>query len=212
MRDGDRFRLLGNYRTPKVRLGAFVRCLIRDEVEVVGLTDSPIPWPLGRTSRRPAIVVYAGLAKAIRRESAQAVAHWWGVRPLQVSKWRKALSVGPTTAGTSRLRSAYFDEPWFEDARRAAHSKARDPARREKIAAALRGRPQPWHVIEAMAAGRRGKPHSEETRRKMSEAHKRRGTRPPNAGRPWTPEEDDLVRTLPAACAAQRIGRTLEAV
>ena len=212
MRDGDRFRLLGNYRTPKVRLGAFVRCLIRDEVEVVGLTDSPIPWPLGRTSRRPAIVVYAGLAKAIRRESAQAVAHWWGVRPLQVSKWRRPLGVGATTEGTSRLRSAYCEEPWFTAGRRKAQAKAADPERRAKIAAARKGKPRPRHVIEAMAAARRGKPHSEETRRRMSEAHRRRGTWPPAAGRPWTTAEDEMARTLPAATAARRTGRCLGAV
>jgi hypothetical protein len=179
MHDADRFRLLGKYRTPCVRVGRFVRCLVRGEIEVAGFRDGPIPWPVCKTARRHALIVYAGLARAIRRESAQAVAHWWGVRPLQVSKWRKALGVGPTTEGTSRLRSAYCGEPWFKDARRKAHAKADDPARCEKIAAALRGRQKPRHVVEAMAAGRRGKPHSEETRRKMSEAHRRR-KRPPN--------------------------------
>ena len=75
MDDAGRFRLLGRYRTPRVRVGRFVRCLIRGEVEVVGLTDAPIPWPLGKTTRRPAIIVYAGLDRALRREAAQAVAH-----------------------------------------------------------------------------------------------------------------------------------------
>jgi hypothetical protein len=63
-----------------------------------------------------------------------------------------------------------------------------------------------------VAAAHRGIRHSEETRRKMSEAHRRRGTRPPKAGRPWTDEEDDLVRTLPAKEVAGRTGRTLRAV
>jgi len=212
MDDPDRYRLLGKYRTPRARVGAFVRCLIRGEVEVVGLTDLPIPWPKCKTGRRHAIIVYVGLARAVRREAAQAVAHWWGVRPLQASKWRRALGVGSTTEGTSRLRSAYCEEPWFEDGRRKAHAKAGDPARREKIAAALRGKPRPWHVMEPAHAARRGTHHTAETRRKMSEAHKRRGTRPPKAARPWTPEEDELVRALPAACAAQQTGRTLKAV
>jgi hypothetical protein len=79
MDDADRFRPLGRYHTPRVRVGRFVRRLIRGEVEVVGLTDAPIPWPLGRTSRRPGIVVYGDLARAIRHKSAQAVARWWGV-------------------------------------------------------------------------------------------------------------------------------------
>ena len=79
MEDADRFRLLGKYRTPRVRIGRFVRCLIRGEVEVVGFTDGAIPWPLGKTARRPAMIVYGDLARAVRRESEQAVAHWWGI-------------------------------------------------------------------------------------------------------------------------------------
>ena len=30
--DADRFRLLGKYRTPRVRVGRFVRCLIHGEM------------------------------------------------------------------------------------------------------------------------------------------------------------------------------------
>jgi hypothetical protein len=180
--------------------------------EVVGLSDAPIPWPLGRTTRRPAVNVYAGLARANRHESAQAVAHWWGVGMDRVWKWRKALGVGATTEGTSRLRSAYCDEPWFAAARAKSIAQAGDPARREKIAAAKRGKPRPPHVMGPAHAARRGSHHSDETRRKMSEAHKRRGTRPPAAGRPWTATEDEAIRTLPPAAAAVRTGRTLEAV
>jgi hypothetical protein len=43
MLDAGRFRRPGRRRTPRVRVGSFVRCLIRGEVEVVGLTDAPIP-------------------------------------------------------------------------------------------------------------------------------------------------------------------------
>jgi hypothetical protein len=46
----------------------------------------------------------------------------------------------------------------------------------------------------------------------MSAAHKRRGTRPPKAGRPWTAEEEALLRQLPPGEVARRIGRTLKAV
>ncbi len=69
MEDADHLRLLGKYRTPRVRVGRFVRCLIRGEVKVVGFTDGPIPWPKGKTTRRPAIIVYADLARAVRRTS-----------------------------------------------------------------------------------------------------------------------------------------------
>jgi hypothetical protein len=212
MLDAARFRLLAKYRTPRVRVGRFVRCFIRGVVEVAGIRDGPIPWPVCKTARRHALIVFAGLACAIRRESAQAVGHWWGVRPLQVSKWRRPLGVGATTEGTSRLRSAYCEEPWFTAGRRKAQAKAADPERRAKIAAARKGKPRPRHVIEAMAAARRGKPHSEETRRRMSEAHRRRGTWPPAAGRPWTLAEDEAVCTLPAREAARRTGRSLGVV
>ena len=191
MNDADRFRLPGRCRTPRVRVGAFVRCLIRGEVEVVGFSDAPIPWPKCKTERWHALIVYAGLACAIRRESAQAVGRWWGVGTDRVWRWRKALGVGATTEGTSRLRSDYSHEPWADEARATMHGQARDADR---------------------DAARRGTHHTAETRRKMSEAHRRRGTRPPKAGRPWTAEEDELARTLAPAEAAARTGRTAEAV
>jgi hypothetical protein len=61
------------------------------------------------------------------------VAHWWGVRPLQVWKWRKALGVGATTEGTSRLRSAYCNVPWFEE-RRQAHGLPALPNAADRVA------------------------------------------------------------------------------
>jgi hypothetical protein len=94
----------------------------------------------------------------------------------------------------------------------AAAALAGGPARREKIAAARRGKPRPWHVMEPAQEAREGSRHTEETRWKTSEAHRRRGARLPKAARLWTPGEDALVRTLPAVYAAQQTGRTLKAV
>jgi hypothetical protein len=210
--DADRFRLLGQYRTPRVRVGRIVRCEIRGEVEVVGFTDGPIPWPRCRTARRHAVVLYGDLAKAVRRESAQAVASWWGVDVQTVWRWRKALDVGAATPGTSRLRSDYTKEPWAIEAQAAMQAKAGDPQRREKVAAAKRGKARPRHVIEAMRQARIGKQHTDEARRRMSEAQRARGARPPAAGRPWEPEEDALLGTMPDEEVAQRTGRTLDAV
>jgi hypothetical protein len=48
--------------------------------------------------------------------------------------------------------------------------------------------------------------------RKWDKAHRRRGIRPPKAGRPWTAEEEALLRQLPPAEVARRTGRTLKAV
>jgi hypothetical protein len=190
------------------RYGKAVFCEVRGEVVICGLSDAPIPWPVGKRG----LVVYGGLAKAVRRESAQAVAHWWGVTPQTVWVWRKALGVGPVTEGTRRLKHDYALEPGITAARARAQAKARDPARRAKIAAARRGKPRPRHVMEALIAANTGRHPSEETRRKMSETHKRQGTRPPDGARLWTEEENMLVRTLPRKEASERTGRTLIAV
>jgi hypothetical protein len=48
MDDAERFRLLGEYRTPRFRYGRKVVCQVRGEVTICGITDTPIPWPLGK--------------------------------------------------------------------------------------------------------------------------------------------------------------------
>ena len=75
----------------------------RGEVTIVGRTDAPIPWPVGKRGRVKAIILFDALADAARTDSNQAVAHW-GVNGQTVTKWRNALEV-KDTAGTSRLRS-----------------------------------------------------------------------------------------------------------
>jgi hypothetical protein len=85
------------------------------------------------------------------------------------------------------------------DARKIPHGGrpyARDPERSEKIAAAKRGKPRPAHVREAIGRAQVGRVITEKTRRKMSEAQKRRDAWPPAAGRPWTEAEDAVVLTL----------------
>lgn len=185
MRDADRFKFLGTYKTPRVRIGRRLTCEARDcDVIVVGYSDGRIPWPLGRRPRQAAkaLIVYGDLADAVRRESNQAVCYWFGVTPQTVSKWRKLLGVGLTNDGTHRLRSAYTDETWAVEARAKAHAKTGDPERRAKIAAAKRGKPRP--------------------------------TPPgwvPN-GTAWTAAADELVRTLMPKEAALRTGHTLASV
>jgi len=47
----------------------------------------------------------------------------------------------------------------------------------------------------------------------MSEAHKRRGTRPPAVkGPPWTPEDDAVLGTMKDRDVGERIGRSESAV
>jgi hypothetical protein len=208
MRPADRCRLLGTYQTPRFRYGKTVWCEVRGEVEVVGLHDAPIPWPVGKNGRAKSLVVFTDLAKAVRRESEIAVAHHWGVDKQTVRKWRKALGVGRVTEGTSRRLSEHAREPAVVAGLKKAQAKSGDPARRAKLAAALRGKKMDRRVVEALAAQRRGTRHTEGSRRKMSETHRRRGTLVPGTV-VWTEREDDLVRSLPAAEAARRTGRVL---
>ncbi len=151
MDDAERFRLLGKYKTPRFRIGQKVFCEIRGDVTICGIHDALILWPLCKRGRgAQSLVVYKDLIKALRRESNQAIAHWWGVAVVTVSKWRRFLSVPRATEGTSRLHSEYDEEPWAVAARAKAHSKNRDPERRRKIAEARLGKPRPLHVIEAV--------------------------------------------------------------
>jgi hypothetical protein len=211
MEDADRFRLLGKYRTPRFRLGQRARCLVRGEMVITGMTDALTPWPVGKRGReRHSLVVYKDLVKAIRRESNQAIAHWWGVDNQTVTKWRRALSVDAITEGTSRLHSDVIEE--IGDAmRQESVKKARDPERRRKISESMRGKPRPQHVLDAMHEARRGSHHTEEAKRKIGEASRRRGACVPGTI-PWTAEEDELVRTLPAEEVVRRTGRSLIAV
>jgi hypothetical protein len=217
MTDADRVKLLhGPYRAPRFRYGGTLRCELRGELVVTGLTDAPVPWPLGRrlgrNERARSLVLCGDLAEAVRRESATAVAYHWGVTAQTVTRWRKALGVGHVTEGTHRLRSDLAYEHGPTAGREKGQARNCDPTRRAKIAAARRGKPRPRHVVEAMRRGRLGTPHSAEARAKIGAAHRRRGTRPPKAGRPWTAEEEALVRQLPPAEVARRTGRTLKAV
>ena len=175
MEDAERFRLLGKYRTPRFRYGRKVLCEVRGEVTIVGMTVAPIPWPSGKRGRGRSPVVFKDLAKALRRELNKAICRWWGLTPQTVSKWRKALGIGPITEGTSTLYREYTKEPWAVEAFAKAHAKARDPEHCRKIAEAKRGKPRPRHVIEAMRQARLGMRHTEESRRKMSETRRKRG-------------------------------------
>jgi len=205
----DPAKLLGRYRTPRFKYGNVVSDTVRGDVEIVGLSDGRIPWPIGKRNRGKSLVVFGDLERAIRTESNLAVCYWWGIRPQTVTKWRNALGVGAVTPGTSRLRREAL-------APRGNAMRAKidydDAERNAKIAAARRGKPRPPHVIEALRQANRGRRLSEGHRRKISEVNLRNGNRPPKAGRPWTEAEDALLRKLPAAEVAEQSGRTLRAV
>jgi hypothetical protein len=203
-------RLIGTYETPLFEYGDVVICSIRGEVELVGITSAPIPWPVGKKGRHKAIVVYGGLEEAIRRESASATAHHFGVGTYTIWKWRTALGIGAMTEGTQRLKGVVH-EGHLHGAREAARPMMSDPARRARIRAAKLGKARPPESARKTGAGHRGMKHTEQARKKMSETHKARGTGG-KTGKPWTEEEDGIVRKCDPLEATKRTGRTLKAV
>ena len=216
----DRFKLIaGPYAAPLFELGDVVSDELRGDVKITAISDGRIQWPKGRRldqkGGHAGLVLFADLERAVRTESNQAVCYWWGVTAQTVSKWRAALDV-EATEGTRKLRRAHGAEEWFKEARSKAHEQSRDDeadaSRREKIAASKTGKKRPRSLMRRLAAANRGRQLNEETRAKMSQAHRKRGTIPPAAGESWTAQEDALVRSLPVAEAAEETGRTVSAV
>ena len=146
----------GPYRTPRFTYGRKIECLARGEVQIVKLSTGRIPWPIGRTHRAESFVLYSDLARAVVRESNQAVAYWFGVTGQTVTKWRRALGVR-ATEGDRRLRVAIGKSPIMRKALAAMRAKARDPVRCAKIAASKRGKPRPKHVLEALRKANLGR-------------------------------------------------------
>ena len=88
----------GTYTPPALRRGDRTDCLVRDCMVVVTTwSDAPISWPRGcpavQSPGGPSLIVDEELARAVRQESAAAIAYWWGVSMFTVIKWRKALGV-----------------------------------------------------------------------------------------------------------------------
>src|SRR4051812_29898218 len=75
-----------------------------------------------------------------------------------------------------------------------------------------RRRPCPPHVKAAISRAHTGRVYPPETLARMRAAAKERAKWCVPNGRVWTAEEDELVRTLPAADVARRTKRTLGSV
>jgi hypothetical protein len=205
-------KLLGRYKTPRFRYGDVVLCELRGSVKIVGLTNARIPWPKCRAGRAHAIILYGDLAEAVRRESVEAVKHWFGVGDDRVWKWRKALGVERENEGTRALLSRITPlTVQSSKARRRLKPALRSPERAAKIAAARLGKPMPAQTRKALRLAHAGRKPSAVTRLKLSAAHK--GRRPPAAkGPPWTGAEDALLGTMRDKDVAAKIGRSAAAV
>lgn len=211
----DHFKLHGNYRTPRFSIGAKVQCEVRGELKIVGMTDAPIPWPLGvgRRGGAKSLIIRGDLVRAIRRESVSAVCHWFGVDELTAWKWRKVLGVPERNYGTRKLWEANAAAGSFWPGVKAGTAKAADPFRRARLAAAHQGKRHSRQAVEKTRQAHLGRKHSTATRRKMAEAWKRRrmGKGKP-AGGYWKAWEDALIRADSVSEVMRWTGRTRGAV
>jgi hypothetical protein len=73
------------------------------------------------------------LVKALRRESALAVAHWWGVDVNTVSRWCRILKVPPINEGSRRLFREWIPAKFTPEVRARAVAAANDPLLRAKL-------------------------------------------------------------------------------
>jgi hypothetical protein len=182
----EQLKLHGRYETARFRIGSKVKCAVRGELKIVGVTDAPIPWPLGVGARGGAksLVVRGDLVSAIRRESVSAICYWFGAHEVTVWKWRKALGVPERNYGTCKLWVANAAAGSFWPGVQAGMAKAADPVRRAKIAAAHRGKRHSRHAVEKTRRANIGRKKSTAARRKMADAWTRRrmGHRKPAGG------------------------------
>jgi hypothetical protein len=99
--------LLGTYTPPAVRKGDRVYCRYRRAwCRVTSWTDAPVPWPRGLPPEAggwPTVVVTRELERAIRTESASALAHHFGAHVALAWRWRKWLRTGRAGTPGSRL-------------------------------------------------------------------------------------------------------------
>src|SRR5439155_1360270 len=106
----------------------------------------------------------------------------------------------------------YARSPAGDRARSAAIAKARDPERRRRISEARLGRKPAPASVAKMRAKLIGRKLSAEHRRHIAEGVRRSKMIPPKAGQAWSPEEEQLLRTLLPAEVVARTRRTLTAV
>lgn len=192
------------YVTPKFKYGQIVFDDVRGEVEIVGLTDAAIPWPIGKKRNAKSPVVYKDLTRAIRIESNATVCELWGITPQTVTKWRKALGVERMNAGTLRRYSEMITPERKAKMQASLEPTRRDPVRIEKIRQSKIGKPRPKSVIERVRQANIGRKWTVEQRRKHLERRKRQY---PAAYRRWTAEEDQLILILTIREASIRTGR-----
>ncbi len=89
----------GPYRAPRVRRGASLVDARFGPVEVGGCSTARVPWPYLKRKGQHSLILCGDLLKALKHESIDAIAYYWGVRPYTVIVWRRALGMEDGTPG-----------------------------------------------------------------------------------------------------------------
>lgn len=152
--------LFGPYRPPSCREGGFVMDELYGLVQVNGFTTARLSWP---TRKRPSggprtLALTEDLVRAIRQESALAVAYWWGISTKTVRLFRRALDVPRNTPGTRQRHALVAELPPPEAAAKGRARINTDPEVRARITAKQRGRVATPEERQRMSEAHRGKP------------------------------------------------------
>jgi len=225
--------LHGPYHAPRLQVGARTYCLLRDYlVTITSWTDAHIPWPRCQPVGQRGgcgLLLDEELARAVRCESASAIAYWWRVSEGVVWRWRKALGVTLTnnegsrlliqaaaTAGGEAMRERGLTEEECDARGRAAirlnlkqflRTGYHGPRWTQEQLQLLGKEP------DEIVAGKVGRSVNAVRLRRERLGIPNPAARPGAYRSPaWSAQQDDLVRHLPPAEAARRAGRTLAAV
>lgn len=129
-------------------------------VQVNGFTSARLSWP---TRKRPTggcrtLALTEDLVRAIRQESALAVAYWWGISTKTVSVFRRALDVPRNTPGTLHRHALVAEPPPPEAAAKGRAKIEADPAIRQRSVDKRRGRVASVEERQRMSEQRQGRP------------------------------------------------------
>ena len=86
----------GPYHPPRVQVGDEIVCELYGLSIVADWTDAPISWPRRKPERRAGrrtIILCGDLIRALRIESAPAIAAHWGISKPAIVRWRRMLDI-----------------------------------------------------------------------------------------------------------------------
>lgn len=151
--------LFGPYRPPACKEGGWLMDELYGLVQVNGFTSARFSWP---TRKRPGggprtLALTEDLVRALRNESAVAVAYWWGISTKTVRVFRRALDVPRNTPGTLKQHAHVAVLPPPEAAAKGRAKIDADPAIRKRIGDQQRGKVMSAESRQRMSEAGRGK-------------------------------------------------------